>query len=126
VGFGGLPLNFTWTYVPGGAGGRKAQRCVPHTRCVAGGAGCRGKSWLAPHSTGSAIAEKWSPDPDPHIPGGDSGGDVGRPGQVGAAMLRLPVPKVGSGVVRIPHRLPPPPVIGKRRNPVAGAPQAQH
>jgi hypothetical protein len=40
---------------------------------------------------------------------------VGRPGQVRAAMLWLRVPKVGSGVVRIPHRLPPPPVIGEMR-----------
>jgi hypothetical protein len=30
-------------------------------------------------------------------------------------MLWLRVPKVGSGVVRIPHRLPPPPVIGEMR-----------
>ena len=47
---------------------------------------------------------------------------VGRPGQVEAAMPRLRVPKVGSGVVRCPHHLPPPPVIGETQNPVAVCP----
>jgi hypothetical protein len=38
---------------------------------------------------------------------------VGRPGQVGAETPRLPVPKVGSGVVRI---APPSPTAGDRGN----------
>jgi len=53
-------------------------------------------------------------------PGGTPGMMVGRPGVVRAEMLWLSVPKAGGGLC-----LPPPPVIGKRRNPVAGAPQAQ-
>jgi hypothetical protein len=54
---------------------------------------------------------------------------LGDPDRSGLKLLWLRVPKVGSGMVSrltssIDH-LPPPPVIGETRNPVAGAPLAQ-
>jgi hypothetical protein len=50
---------------------------------------------------------------------------LGDPDRSGLKLPWLRVPKVGSGVVRCPHHLPPPLVIGETPNPVAGAPQAQ-
>jgi hypothetical protein len=117
------------TYVdlrPGWCRGPEGPARVPHTRWAAGEAACAGKSALARHSTGSAMAERLSLDPDPHTRGGLRGLTVGRPGQVRAAMLWLRVPKVGSGMV-YPLHLPPPPVIGemRTRSPVPHRPSAE-
>jgi hypothetical protein len=47
---------------------------VPHVRWAAGEAACLRKWGLARHSTGGAIVERRLLNPNPHIPGGDSGG----------------------------------------------------
>ena len=72
-GFRGVPPITYMDLRPGWCRGPEGPARVPHTRWAAGEAGCVGKSALAPHSTGSAMAERLSLDPDPNIPGGDPG-----------------------------------------------------
>jgi hypothetical protein len=95
------------TYVdlrPGWCRGPEGPVRVPHARWAAGEAGCRGKSWLAPHSTGSAMAERLSSDPNPHTRGGLRGLTLGDPDRSGLRCSGCVFRKWGRGPCAFPHR----------------------
>jgi hypothetical protein len=124
-GFGGGGYNLrgpTSRVVPGPEG---AALCSPTHVALPGKRGASGNGGSPCTQRGARWLRGCRSIPIHTYPGGTLGVTVGRPGQVRAEMLWLPVPKAGLGMVWHPHHLPLPPVIGERTNPIAGAPRAQ-